>query len=345
MKQGPGRPRGVHLVGSVPLRDAEEVFATADELLGRRLLRISDGETGERSSWIHWQSAVFQRHPSFERATPADPADYSAGTCVRLRPETSPSRLSFAELGYARVALASYAAFARAKRAGRLSAHLRFQVSLPTPLAPVVWFVQPDDRAAVEPAYEAALLAEVERIAAVVPPAELAIQWDVAVEFALLEGLREAHFETVEAGVVERLTRLGNRVPRGVELGYHLCYGDAGHRHFKEPEDASKLVRIANALAAGLARPLGWIHLPVPRDRDDEAYFAPLAGLALPPRTRLYLGLVHRTDGVEGAARRVAAARRFVADFGVGTECGLGRRPPETIAELLRLHARVADPV
>ena len=36
---------------------------------------------------------------------------------------------------------------------------------------------------------------------------------------------------------------------------------------------------------------------------------------------------------------------RAVAAFGVATECGLGRRPPETIHDLLRLHAQIAAPI
>jgi hypothetical protein len=46
------KPRGVHLVGSVPLGDAEDVFRAATSILGGRLRRIPDGETGERSNWI-----------------------------------------------------------------------------------------------------------------------------------------------------------------------------------------------------------------------------------------------------------------------------------------------------
>jgi hypothetical protein len=33
-----------------------------------------------------------------------------------------------------------------------------------------------------------------------------------------------------------------------------------------------------------------------------------------------------------------------VGEFGVATECGLGRRDPATIPDLLRLHAEVAGP-
>jgi hypothetical protein len=58
----------------------------------------------------------------------------------------------------------------------------------------------------------------------------------------------------------------------------------------------------------------------------------------------VYLGLVHLTDGLEGAKRRLAAARRVVDvdDFGVATECGFGRRPAETVSALLELHQQVA---
>ncbi len=338
------RPRGVHLVGSVPLGSAEEVFRAASATLGPRLARVTDGETGERADWIHWQAPVFAHHPAFESASPKD-AGYSAGATVRLRPETAPAALAFGSLGYAAVARSSWAEFSRLERAGVLTPGLRFQVSLPTALAPVTWFVDARDHAAVEPAYERAMLAEVDAIARAVPRDRLAIQWDVAVEVALLEGLREPHFADVENGIVERLVRLGEAVPADAELGFHLCYGDAAHRHFKEPEDLGKLVRVANAVAAGLARRLDWIHVPVPRNRDDITYFAPLAGLRLPPTARLFLGLVHRTDGVDGAHRRIRAARAFVRDFGVGTECGLGRRPPVTIPELLALHAEIADPI
>ena len=50
------------------------------------------------------------------------------------------------------------------------------------------------------------------------------------------------------------------------------------------------------------------------------------------------------TDGVAGTQSRIAAARSIVTDFGVATECGLGRRPAETISPLLEIHANVSDP-
>jgi hypothetical protein len=83
--------------------------------------------------------------------------------------------------------------------------------------------------------------------------------------------------------------------------------------------------------------------MPVPKEREDEAYFGPLAELRLRPETGLMLGLVHRLDGIDGARRKVAAARRFAPVFGVGTECGMGRYfAPETMQEVFALHRLVA---
>src|SRR5262249_9455941 len=112
-----------------------------------------------------------------------------------------------------------------------------------------------------------------------------------------------------------------------------------------EPADATKLVEIGNALSASLGRPLNWLHVPVPRGRTDEGYYAPLRELRMRPETEVYLGVVHYTDGVEWTARRIEAAQRFVWGFGTATECGWGRRAPSTLAELLRIHRELSLPI
>jgi len=109
-----------------------------------------------------------------------------------------------------------------------------------------------------------------------------------------------------------------------------------------EPTDMGDMVDYANRLAARLKRPITQIHMPVPRSRDDEAYFRPLSRLKLKPGTRLCLGLVHYTDGVAGTRKRMAAAEKYVREFSIATECGFGRRDPATLAELLRIHREAA---
>ncbi|MGQ0543704.1 MAG: hypothetical protein ACT4P3_00010 [Betaproteobacteria bacterium] len=267
--------RGALLVGSVPLADAPAVFRLAGAKLGRHLRRVPDGETGERKNWIAWQLGVFAAVPGFD--SELYDAGYIKRQRFRLKPGVDPAALRFPELGYSAAAITSYAQFRHLRDAGEIPSHLRFEVCLPTPVAGLTVYVFPESQRAVEPVYEAKLLEELDQILAAVPHGDLAIQWDVAIEFAILEGVMQSHFSDPERDIVKRLARIGNCVPRGVELGYHLCYGDSGGRNFKEPADTGLMVRIANALAQQLARPLDWVHMPVPRSRNDAAYFAPLA--------------------------------------------------------------------
>ncbi|PYN61520.1 MAG: hypothetical protein DMD90_22950 [Candidatus Rokuibacteriota bacterium] len=336
--------QGVHLVGSVPLASAEVVFRTVAGEIGDRLRRIPDGETGPRSDWIVWQLPVFTSQPQLE-VVPPGPDSWRPLPRVRVAEGARADSVIFEALGYADAAIASYRVFARLKRDGHIPVACRFQVSLPTPIAPVTAFVVPDYQGVLERAYEERLLRELRLILQEVPHDQLAVQWDTNFEFAMLEGLFPVWFEDVKGGILERLLRLSRRVPPDVELGYHLCYGDVRHRHFKEPADTRKLVDVANVLAGSLGRPLNWIHLPVPRNRDDEAYYAPLGELRLRAETELYLGLVHHTDGVEGTRRRIDVASRFASGFGIATECGWGRRAPATIPELLRIHRELSTPI
>lgn len=347
-------PLDVHLVGSIPLSSAEEVFRRTGAILGSRLARFPDGETGHRRNWINFQYAVLARNPlldfdgppidvdAFIQERDGQGAEYSF-TRLFLREGADPASLNISELGYADHAVRSYSLFSALKRDGVIPPKARFQVSLPTPLAPIALFIAPRHMMQVYPAYAAALQRELARMLAEIPREELAIQWDVAVEFALWEGLFPVPPGDWKAMLLDQLARLAGFVPAEVQLGYHFCYGDRGHKHFIEPKDTGNLVEVARGLLARISRTLNWLHLPVPRDRADVEYFAPLAELRLPASTKLFLGLVHYTDREAGAARRIAAARRVVPDFGIGTECGLGRRDPRTILELLSLHARISD--
>lgn len=343
------QPQGALLVGSVNFDDAETTIRTAAELLGPRLRRIPDGEVGKRFHWIMFQPDVLGEAEGIERIGD-EPIPFKAGLDarpLRIADGVDAASIQLPPLGYADAAIESYAIFRRLRDEGVVPAATRFQVSLPTTVAVVSSFFFGDDRAAIDPVYTAALLAEVERILAAIPHDDLAIQWDVASEMGVIEAA-PAFGRVMDVwwqgdpfpGLVSRLAALIDAVPTDVEVGVHLCYGDVAEKHFFEPSDAANLVRYANAVTAASIRELTWLHLPVPIARDDEAYYAPLAGLDY--HGELYLGLVHREDGAEGAARRIAAAQRFAPEFGVATECGIGRAPEGTTEGILRTHAEVA---
>src|SRR5262247_3682875 len=64
----PAGAREVLLVGSVGLRDSEEVFRAVGPLLGARMARIPDGETGERTSWVTRLRRVIEDNPAEKAA-------------------------------------------------------------------------------------------------------------------------------------------------------------------------------------------------------------------------------------------------------------------------------------
>jgi hypothetical protein len=135
---------------------------------------------------------------------------------------------------------------------------------------------------------------------------------------------------------------LSQTIPPSVLLGYHFCYGDLAHHHLVEPESLALSVEMANLAITNSGRRVNWVHMPVPIERSDEAYFTPLRDLKH-DATKVFLGLIHRHDGVDGALTRARVAKRYLPSFGVATECGLGRREPQTLNELLRIHREVAD--
>jgi methionine synthase II (cobalamin-independent) len=260
----------------------------------------------------------------------------------------TPHDVRFPNLFYADIAKESYATFKRLEEAEQIPAGVKFQVDL-VPAHSVIWLFLIDAlHAPLDPVYNDAVKHEIDKIAAAIPHAELAIQFDVAsAVFARLERNEASSYGRTKAEMQETFARilvdLGNRVPDDVDLLYHLCYGDSNHRHVVEPTDMGDMVEFANRVARELKRPLQLVHMPVPRNRTDDAYFAPLRALALRPETELCLGLVHHTDGVEGTKRRLATAKKYVGNFSIATECGFGRRDPRTIPELLRIHAEIAD--
>lgn len=345
-------PQGAHLVGSINLDTAEETMTLAAQVLGTHLKRIPDGEVGERFHWIAFQAGRLARNDGINHV--GDEPRLIRGVDFRpvaLEEGVRAEDVTIGSLGYADAAVASYAVFSKLQREGVIPAETKFQVSLPTTLGVVGSFVIPRDRERFEPVYEAALLRELAEIHETIPHESLAVQWDVALEFAHIEGAgygapsEKWYTQDVWEATTSRLARHIDAVPTTVDVGIHLCYGDVGERHFIEPEDTANLVRFTHQVLQRARRSLSWLHLPVPIERNDEGYFAPLAGLQLPDDTELYLGLVHREDGVAGASARIEAARGVLhRDYGVATECGFGRAPEGTTQNLFETHREVAAP-
>ncbi len=336
--------RNAHLVGSVGLTDSKEVFTTVSDILGSCCPRIPDGETGERGYWIRWQEKTFANAPQIEAVEQEVKIpgfkDALKRTFYGIKPGTDPASITFENLGYADEAIASWKVFKAIADDGKIGPNTRFLVALPTPVALLSGFVLMKDRATLEPALNAAMKDEVEKISSAIPHDRLSIQWDVCYEAVAVEGGGPpVHYDHPLAGSISRVARLCDLVDGDIELGIHLCYGDPGHQHIVQPQDFSVCVDFANGICAAASRTVNYIHMPVPRDRDDVAYFEPLAKLNITAETKLTIGLVHHTDGIEGSRRRMAQADKYVRDYDIATECGFGRRDPATIRDLLAIHS------
>lgn len=339
----------VHLIGSVSLPSAEEVFRCLGAALGPLLSRMPDGETGERRRWIYWQRTMLERHPAMEVDSEAgllelrqwDGSLLRRAPLLRFRPGVDPDRVEF-PTGYAEAARESWALFERLRREGALAADLRFQVCLPTPMSSAFMYVSPRAHDDYQRAYERSLGRDLDRIVASIPRADLSIQWDICQEVLVFEDYFPMRPPDYKERIFALLARLGDAVPAEVELGYHLCYGSPADQHLVMPKDTMILAELAWAIVTGVKRRVDFLHLPVPRERDDGAYFAPLRDLALPPSLALYLGLIHPGDH-EGDRRRIDGARDAVPAFGVATECGWGRGEPGRLAGLLESHRRAVD--
>ncbi len=333
-------PDRVHFVGSIALDSADDVFRTCGRTLGRRLKRLPDGEPAGRRLWVSWQIPLLRASPYLKPLSP----DPQIMVPLELAPGVNPQDIRFGELGYCREARISYQDFCAARERGDVAEGVKFQVSLPTPFAVISAFVRGEGMFPVLAVYEAAMIREAQAICDAIPHGDLAIQWDVCLEMVAWDGQPSIvpPIPNKEQVLIPPLAKLCDAIPVDVEVGVHLCYGDFDAKHFIEPVDAGKMVGLANAIAAAVERPLAWMHMPVPIERDDDEFFAPLAELALDSGTEVYLGLVHE-DGAEATNSRIAAASRYLQDFGIATECGIARqRTVEQVEKLIRVHAEAS---
>ena len=275
----------------------------------------------------------------------------------KLADGASADAVQWGDIGYADRVRASRSSSSTAlQRDGTIAADVRFQMQYPTPLAPMAGTIVPEDLPAVTASYERALFADLQRALTDLPHERIAVQWDVAVEFGLLEANKRAGFgEWPRASLAELLpglVRCIDEVPADVPVGMHLCYGDYGHQHFKQPESLALQVELVNAVVADARRPVNWFSFTVPQSRSDDAYFAPLEGLRVGPETELYFALVpyHPDDQTAGTAdeqsrlidAHLAASPAGARDWGICTECGMGRVDAGRRPEAARPPSRAA---
>lgn len=125
--------QGCHLVGSVPLSDAEAVYRACISALPSRLKRLPDGETGQRNYFTLFQYYLFKAAPIM-MVDFSDNKEAGAKDFTEAQVDEGIEQLKNAgiETGYDTAAIESYKVFAKLRDEGVISKGIKFQVGLPT---------------------------------------------------------------------------------------------------------------------------------------------------------------------------------------------------------------------
>ena len=336
------------LVGSVPLDTVEQVMRDFGAPLGHHLPALPDGEVGERRSWVNRLCyLIFNGHADLETLRRPKPVDGIEQLLPRTRDEAwqfrvrpGVERVRFGNpgtrLGYARDAVSSFFVFRTLREKGVLPADLRFQISIPMVNSVVrpLYFPDPADLARVRPGFEDSLAAELAVIFEHIPHRDLAIQWDCAWEVQAVSGAVPASSSEAEIEThIAPIRRLSAAIPAGVQLGFHFCFGTFGGWPAVAPATLDRTIELVNAAVEASGRRVDWVHVPT-LDRSDDEFYAPLGRLDA-KGARVYLGAIHNMATLK---ERLAAARRFLPEFGLAAYCGFGRTPPSELPRILRDH-------
>jgi len=323
--------KNVMFTGGIPADSVEGVFELLATTVGERAAFWPDGEINpERRGWVGAINLeVLAKAPCFEHIPlpPGLPDSYVFKT-LKIRDGAEVDLRG--RLPYAKDAIASYRIFKRMQEAGKIPQGTRFQCSIPG-AHDVISFTFPDVETwpVLFAAWQEAVRDECRKILEVIPAEELCIQIDYCTELMHIGGSwasryawmpdLSSHELLAQYTAPEYILPHLDGLPDSVTVGFHICCGTYPKYPTQALDDIALPVEISNAIQATTGGRVDYFHLPAMIE-SDEAYFAPLARLNI-GKAKAYLGL-ECNDGIEGMTRRIKAARKYLADFGVAHYCG-----------------------
>lgn len=326
--------RKTHLVGAWPGFSGAHAMDQALDRLGPHLLRMTDGETGERSQWVLPAMDWLRANPDVELVQDGDYSSYERGTRYQVKDgrDFDPDHI---ELGYRRAFERSYPAF-NVLRERHQQPDVSFQVGLPAPIDLAVDAFGYEAAMAdpgIAQAWAAATLREVAAIRAQARN-DVIFQLESVVSMVAVAQTAEAGRATVAGQMAAGLAAVAAGAPEGTRFGCHICLGDFHHRALVEMGSAAPLVALANAIVEEWpeGRRLEYIHAPFAAAEKpgsfDEDWYAPLQDLALPEAVRFVAGFIHEELELDELRRILAIIDRQAGrEVDVAATCGLGRRP------------------
>ena len=163
----------------------------------------------------------------------------------------------------------------------------------------------------------------------------MALQWDLAQEVIDLYGGDPA---LPREGAIERnvaqVRNLSRVVPEKVALGIHLCFGTYGGWPRFAPTTLGMAVDYGQCF--GCCGGAALTGATIPAIDTTAGMRSCAAGRSSTPRgARVYLGLIHNMANFK---ERLAVARKYLPEFGLGAYCGFGREPVSALPRILNDH-------
>lgn len=346
-------PRRVHFVGTIPEPDSGAALDLMLREAGPHLVTIPDGETG-RPDYVTDLVIGLRDHPAVEqvlpRALPGQLRNFGDLPIYRLaRPsELTPESL---RLGYADEALASWPVFEKLKDAavqdGTARADLRFQVGIPGDLQlPFMAFKSAGFDETHQRPFQEATAEEIWRIHDGTG-GQVTFQLEVPTETVLTAYTPRPARAAVAERFARRVAALVRMAPRDAVFGIHACNIDMNKKSLLPAVSTHATVTLANAIARNWPEdraPIEFFHLPWARGdrppRFGDRLVAEVRALALPPSTRIVVGLAHDEQPLATQAAGLRAIEEAVGRrVDVAATCGLGRlkhAPHRVLANIRR---------
>ncbi|NMO16583.1 hypothetical protein HPC49_08905 [Pyxidicoccus fallax] len=332
--------RAAHLVGSIPAAETAEAMRLALELLGKRLRFLPDGEAGTRRNWIAHIIDSFRKHPDLELRRNGDWSSYKEVPSFGVRRGHRLTEASL-DLGYVAAYAESYEVFRRLRAQAGMP-DLRFQAGLPGDLDLALFTLGPVGALRWGAAFRGALLRELRQLHAL-GGADIVFQLEAPVELVTVSKAPGLLQSPLASYFASRLAGFAREAPEGARFGVHLCLGDLNHASLGRLGDARPIAELVNALTRAWPgnRPLEYVHVPFAAGEStaptDARFYAPLARVVLPERTRFVAGLVHER-WTEAETRPVLqhVERALGRRVDVAAACGLGRRSRDEAVQVMR---------
>lgn len=338
---GQGAPvRAAHLVGSIPVAESAEAMQLALGLLGPGLRSLPDGEPGARRNWIIHIIDSFRKHPDLELRREGDWSSYQRVPVFGVRRGHRLTAESL-DLGHVADYSESFKTFLELRRQSGTPG-LSFQAGLPCDFDLAMFTLGPLGALRWGSAFRQALLREVRQLHAL-GGADMLFQLEAPVELVAVSKAPAVLQPLLASYLASRLAGFARGAPAGARFGVHLCLGDMNHEALGQLKDARPIVALVNALVRAWPedRPLEYVHVPFAAGEGpaptDARFYAPLARLTLPERTRLIAGLVHErwtAEQTRPVLQRVERALGRRVD--VAAACGLGRRSRDEAIQTMR---------